>query len=386
MAEALIKAMGGKGGIVALGGIQSNVPAIERKTGLDAGARGQPGRQAARLPGRQLVGDRGAGEDQRLAHPVRRRDHRHLGGQRRHGARRASRRCAPTAAPARCRSPASTASSSRSRRSWTARWPAPSPGIRIWQGGMGLSIGYHAKTGKFDPSKEPKEHREFYGTGVPITERERAGVLRRATSRREPQARLERHLGPRQRADPVQLTGRGRARAAARPPSRRRNHRLEHSRNRRARGAAALAARRLGAARRAGGALRHHRADQPNFLTFGNFVRISQAAMIPLVLGLGATFIILMGSIDLSVEGVLTLGRGDPRRCSCSTAPTATISASSASSSCWRSAPLIGFVNGVDPRQAAASRPSWRRSACGSSASASPTRSSAASPSASTTR
>ena len=47
----------------------------------------------------------------------------------------------------------------------------------------------------------------------------------------------------------------------------------------------------------------------PNFLSFGNFVRISQAAMIPLVLGLGATFIILMGSIDLSVEGVLTLRR-----------------------------------------------------------------------------
>lgn len=45
----------------------------------------------------------------------------------------------------------------------------------------------------------------------------------------------------------------------------------------------------------------------PNFMSFGNLVRISQAAMIPLVLGLGATFIILMGSIDLSVEGVLTL-------------------------------------------------------------------------------
>jgi ribose transport system permease protein len=45
----------------------------------------------------------------------------------------------------------------------------------------------------------------------------------------------------------------------------------------------------------------------PNFLTFGNFVRISLSAMIPLVLGIGATFIILMGSIDLSVEGVLTL-------------------------------------------------------------------------------
>lgn len=48
-------------------------------------------------------------------------------------------------------------------------------------------------------------------------------------------------------------------------------------------------------------------AINPNFLTFNNAVRISQTAMIPLVLGLGATFIILMGSIDLSVEGVLAL-------------------------------------------------------------------------------
>ena len=39
----------------------------------------------------------------------------------------------------------------------------------FWQGGMGLAIGYNAKTGKFDPAKEPKEHREFYGTGVTIT-------------------------------------------------------------------------------------------------------------------------------------------------------------------------------------------------------------------------
>ncbi len=45
-----------------------------------------------------------------------------------------------------------------------------------------------------------------------------------------------------------------------------------------------------------------------NFLTFGNFVRMSQDAAIPLVLGLGETLVILMGSIDLSVEGVLTLG------------------------------------------------------------------------------
>ena len=38
----------------------------------------------------------------------------------------------------------------------------------------------------------------------------------------------------------------------------------------------------------------------PNFMSFGNAQRIAQASMIPLVLGIGATFIILMGSIDLS--------------------------------------------------------------------------------------
>ena len=43
MAEALIKAMGGKGGIVALGGIESNMPAIERKKGLDAALAANPG-------------------------------------------------------------------------------------------------------------------------------------------------------------------------------------------------------------------------------------------------------------------------------------------------------------------------------------------------------
>ena len=46
----------------------------------------------------------------------------------------------------------------------------------------------------------------------------------------------------------------------------------------------------------------------PRFLLFGNFVRIAQAAVIPLLLATGATFIILMGSIDLSIEGVVALG------------------------------------------------------------------------------
>ncbi len=49
-------------------------------------------------------------------------------------------------------------------------------------------------------------------------------------------------------------------------------------------------------------------AVNPRFLLFGNFVRIAQASVIPLVLAIGATFIILMGSIDLSIEGVVALG------------------------------------------------------------------------------
>jgi ABC-type sugar transport system substrate-binding protein len=54
-----------------------------------------------------------------------------------------------------------------------------------WQGGMGLSLGYHAKTGKFDPAKEPQERREFYGRGVVVTA-ENAKSTTRRTSRRRP--------------------------------------------------------------------------------------------------------------------------------------------------------------------------------------------------------
>ena len=36
-------------------------------------------------------------------------------------------------------------------------------------GGMGLAIPYAVATGKVDIVKEPKEHREFYGTGIIVT-------------------------------------------------------------------------------------------------------------------------------------------------------------------------------------------------------------------------
>ena len=45
----------------------------------------------------------------------------------------------------------------------------------------------------------------------------------------------------------------------------------------------------------------------PNFLSVSNAIRILNASAIPVVLVMGATFVILMGSIDLSVEGIVSL-------------------------------------------------------------------------------
>jgi ribose transport system substrate-binding protein len=38
-----------------------------------------------------------------------------------------------------------------------------------WGGGITASLAYHAATGAFKPSDEPKEHREFYGPTIMIT-------------------------------------------------------------------------------------------------------------------------------------------------------------------------------------------------------------------------
>ncbi len=45
----------------------------------------------------------------------------------------------------------------------------------------------------------------------------------------------------------------------------------------------------------------------PNFISVRNLIRLANSAAIPLILGLGVTFIIIMGSIDLSIEGVVSL-------------------------------------------------------------------------------
>jgi ribose transport system permease protein len=43
----------------------------------------------------------------------------------------------------------------------------------------------------------------------------------------------------------------------------------------------------------------------PRFATFGNLQNILDQATVPLIVGVGATLVILLGSIDLSVEGIM---------------------------------------------------------------------------------
>ena len=183
MAETLIKTMGGKGGIVALGGILSNTPAIERRAGLEQALAENSN---VKLLDFQVANwkHRSAGKDECVADPVRRRHRRGLGRQRRHGAG-----CPEGAA---CRGRAgkvpvtgidgtqlAVEAVMAGEMAGTVAWDP------YWQGGMGLSIGYHAKTGGFDPATQPKDHREFYGKGVIIT-RENAKENYQANVKAEP--------------------------------------------------------------------------------------------------------------------------------------------------------------------------------------------------------
>lgn len=43
-----------------------------------------------------------------------------------------------------------------------------------WAGGIGMALAYHAAIGTFKPSAEPNEHREFYGPAIMITQKDAA--------------------------------------------------------------------------------------------------------------------------------------------------------------------------------------------------------------------
>jgi ribose transport system substrate-binding protein len=168
MAEALFAAMGGKGGICALGGIESNVPAIERKAGLQQALDANPDVKLLDFQvanwtaaealektnawltqfGDQITGIWAANDDMALAAVE---------------ALRADGRAGKVLVTGIDGIQLAVEAVLAGEMAGTVAWDP------FWQGGMGLSIGFQAKTGKFDPAKEPKEHREFYGTGVTIT-------------------------------------------------------------------------------------------------------------------------------------------------------------------------------------------------------------------------
>ena len=168
MAEELIKAMGGKGGIVALGGIESNIPAIERRKGLDEALAANAevkllDYQVANWSatealekvnawltqfGDEIGGIWAANDDMALAAVE---------------ALRAEGRAGTVPVTGIDGIQLAVESILNKEMVGTVAWDP------YWQGGMGLAIGYAAKTGVFDPAKEPREHREFYGTGVVIT-------------------------------------------------------------------------------------------------------------------------------------------------------------------------------------------------------------------------
>jgi ribose transport system substrate-binding protein len=168
MAEALFKSMGGEGGIVALGGILSNVPAIERKQGLDEALAANPKIKLLDFQvanwvstealektnawltqyGDEIKGIWAANDDMALGALE---------------ALRADGRAGKVLVTGIDGIQLAVEAILAGEMAGTVSWDP------YWQGGMGLSLGYHAKIGKFDPAKEGKEHREFYGRGGVVT-------------------------------------------------------------------------------------------------------------------------------------------------------------------------------------------------------------------------
>lgn len=169
MAETLFEAMGGEGGIVTLGGIFSNVPAIDRRAGLEQAVKAAGGKvqildfQVAdwQLPkafkitqawitrfGGKIKGIWAANDEMAL------------------GAVQALRQeglAGKIPVTGMDGTPPAVAAVKMGHMVGTVDWDP------LWVGGMGLSLACNAKIGKIDVDKQPHLHREFYGTGTPVT-------------------------------------------------------------------------------------------------------------------------------------------------------------------------------------------------------------------------
>ena len=169
VAEELFRRMGGSGGIVAIGGILSNVPAIERKIGLD---------QAIEENGNvELLDFQTANWNEQQAFDIMQTWITRFGRDIKGvwaandgmgiGALEALRQeglAGEVLVTGIDGIQQAIDAIKAGEFAGTVAWDP------LWTGGMGLSIGYHSAIGTIDIANEPHSHREFYGTGILVTE------------------------------------------------------------------------------------------------------------------------------------------------------------------------------------------------------------------------
>jgi ribose transport system substrate-binding protein len=169
VANALFAAFGGEGGVVALGGILSNVPAIERKLGLDNAIAATGGKVT-------LLDFQPADWNEQKAFDITQAWITRFGDEIKGvfaandgmglGALEALRQngLAGTVPVVGIDGiDAALAAIEAGEFAGTVAWDP------FWTGSMGLAIPYAHVTGAIDITKEPHEHREFYGTGIVVT-------------------------------------------------------------------------------------------------------------------------------------------------------------------------------------------------------------------------
>ena len=169
IAQELINAMGGKGGIVGLGGILSNVPAIERRKGLDMAV--------ADSPNVELLDYQAADWNETKAFEITQAWLTRFGRDNIGGIFGANDGMAIGALEALRQEGlagkipvvgidgigAAVTAIEAGEMVGTVAWDPN------WTGGMGGSIAYHTAIGEIDIVNEPHSHREFYGTAFIVT-------------------------------------------------------------------------------------------------------------------------------------------------------------------------------------------------------------------------
>ena len=169
VAEALFAAMGGEGGIVALGGILSNVPAIERKIGLDNAIAATNGKV-------HLLDFQPADWNETRAYEIMQAWLTRFGDDIKGvfaandgmaiGALEALRQEGKAGAVPVTGIDGIEAALFAIEAGEMAGTVAWDPN---WTGGIGLALGHAVALGKIDIAAEPHSHREFYGTGIVVT-------------------------------------------------------------------------------------------------------------------------------------------------------------------------------------------------------------------------